>query len=455
MTQLVDPYLARQFDRLPPHSYEAEMCLLASMMLDKDVATRAMQVVDRDDFFQADHQLIFDVLARRYRAGQPVDALLLREELVRRQLLEEVGGNAYLGQILDSVPSAAHGEHYAKVIRGKAVLRRIIAQSNDALRDCYAPLDGLTEAEVARKHADALSMIAATGTTDTFRRLGDVVSDVIDAKMRNEVRRVPTAIGSLDAVIGGLPLGGFVLIGGRPGSGKSQLGKQVLKNVAETFGPVGLVTVEESEEKVAENMLSNAAGVENNRIAYNRLEAGHWSELIRVTPDLERLDFWVDDAPVRLGEVESAVTTAAVKHGCRLVMVDYLQLIDPDTAGENENREITKISKTLKACAKRLDIALVAMCQLNRGNETGSIRKPALRDLRGSGSLEQDGDVIVLLHREDYYHYQEQGYVPTHQLEAIVAKNKYGCLGVVPLHFSGKYQRVREWEIAAGVTDPF
>lgn len=453
MNRLIRDDLASEFDRLPPHSLDAEMCVLASMMLDNDAASRIVQIVGRDDFFQTDHQVIYDQLARMHRDGRPVDAILLSAELEKRQLLEEVGGKAYLGTILDTIPSAAHGEHYANVVRDKSVLRRVIAQANDALRDAYAPRDQTTPNDIARRYADSLAMIATTGTTDRFRRLGDVVIDVVECKQRNDQRRIPTGVTQLDAICGGLPIGGFTLVGGRPGSGKSLLCKQFLHNVGALGRPIGLISIEESSEKVAENALANYASVENNHVVYNRLSAGEWQDIIRVTPDLAKLDFWVNDEPTRLSDVESAVTTAAVKHRCRLVVVDYLQLIEPDDNGDNENREITKISKRLKACAKRLDIALVAACQLNRGNETGTIRKPTLRDLRGSGSLEQDGDTILLLHREDYYHYQEQGYIPTQQLEIIVAKNKGGNQGVVPAHFSGKHQRVTDW--TESLQDPF
>lgn len=450
---LVDPDIARQFDRLPPHSIDAEICVLAAMMLDKNIAQAITKLIDRDDFFQTDHQVIYDVLVQLYRKSSPVDGLLVREELARKHLLEEVGGNDYLGKIFNTLPSAAHGEYYATIVRDKAILRRMISESNDAIRAAYGPQNGHAPNEIARRFADNFALIATKGTTDTFRRLGDVVIEVVESKQKNEQRRIPTGITQLDIICGGFPLGGFTLVGGRPGSGKSLLCKQFLHNVGAFGKPIGLVSIEESAEKVAENAMSNYASVENNHIVYNRLSSGEWSDIIRVTPDLAKLNFWVNDDPTRLGEVESAVTTAAVKHGCKLVVVDYLQLIEPDESGDNENREITKISKTLKACAKRLDIALVAACQLNRGNEMGTIRKPTMKDLRGSGSLEQDGDTILLLHREDYYHYQEQGYVPTQQLEIIVAKNKGGNHGVVPAHFSGKHQRVTDW--TESLSDPF
>jgi replicative DNA helicase len=367
-------------------------------------------------------------------------------------LLEDVGGSAYLGRILNTVPTAAHGEQYAGVVRDLAVRRRLITVGTEAVRAAQTPRAGITGAEQARKYADAFALIAATGTTDQFRRVGEVADDVLEAKLSGTNPRIQTGLTYLDGAMGGLPIGGFTLVGGRPGSGKSLLCKQFLLNAGQRGEPVGLVTVEESAEKVAENAISNLASVENNHITYNRLNRGEWDDILRITPDLAKIDLWINDTPVLLGDVESAITCAAVKHKCKLVVVDYLQLIDPGDGRENENSEITKISRTLKAAAKRLDIALVAACQLNRGNETGhNVRKPTLRDLRGSGSLEQDGDTILLLHREDYYHYQDPNYQPTHQLEVIVAKNKAGCNGLVPVKFSGTHQRVTDWE----VNDPF
>jgi replicative DNA helicase len=444
-TQLIDPGIARQFDRLPPHSIEAEQCALSSLMLcgdDRATFDLIRSQLRTESFYQADHGIIFDTVCAMVDRGKPVDGVLVAEELKRRQLLEEIGGVPYLAEILGAMPSAAHGPHYANVVREKAVLRGIISASNDALRACYAPHGSATE--IANKFTEELAALARTGSAAKFRTLGDALMEVLDRKTNPDVPRVRTGLADLDEVIGGLPLGEFTLIGGRPSMGKSQLAKQMLLNIARSGRKVGLVTVEETGEKVAENMLSNASGIENNRIAFGTLGPEDWHEIGRAEPELRKLPFYLDDVPQRLDEVSEAVTVAAIKHKCDVVAVDYLQLIDPGEQ-ETENREVTKISRALKGLAKRLRIALVAVCQLNRGNETGCVRRPTLRDLRGSGSLEQDGDLIILLHREDYYRYQEPGYVPNHRLEAIVAKNKKGCMGTVRLHFSGKTQSITDW----------
>jgi replicative DNA helicase len=448
MSLLTDPSIARQFDRLPPHDLDAEMCVIASLMLcgdDRDLFTLTRSSLRTEMFYQADHQVIFDALVRMAERGCAIDAVLLRAELERAQLLDEVGGTAYLRRILESIPSAAHGPHYAQVVREKSILRGVIASANEALRRCYAPANGTdSAASIARDFLDRMAELCRTGSVAKFRRIGDVLMEVLDRKLAGDNHRIPTGLAELDRLCGGVPVGRFTLVGGRPGMGKSQTAKQIVLNVAARGVNCGIVTIEENCHKVTENALSNLSGIENNKIAFGTLGSEEWDEIGKAEPKLRGLGVWIDDVPVTLAEVEEAVMSAVMKHHCRLVVVDYLQLVDPG-AGETENREITRVSRSLKGLAKRLDVALVAVCQLNRGNESAGIRRPTLRDLRGSGSLEQDGDLIVLLHREDYYRYAEPQYIPTHQLEAIVAKNKDGCLGVVPLYFSGKTQRVSDW----------
>jgi replicative DNA helicase len=450
MSQLEESISAFPFDRLPPASIEAERCLLGSMMLATTQADfeLARRVVTREAFYQADHQIIFDVLCDLRDGGRAVDAVLAREELKRRGLWEEIGGGATFADILGSVPSAAHGPHYAKEVREKYALRQIIGLANDVLRDAYAPSRIERATELAMESARRFASVASTGRADEIVKLGDAVMDVYDRISNGEVRRVPTGLHDLDDVIGGLAFGRFTQIGGRPGMGKSQLVKQIVRNVADTGRPVGIVTIEETREKIGENCLSAASGVENNHIAFGTVGQEEWSSLADAVQRLARLPVFISDRPVKLHEVEAAVTALAIEHKCEVIAVDYLQCIDADI--ENENREITKISKALKGSFKRLGVAGIAAVQLNRGNEVQGNRRPTLRDLRGSGSLEQDGDTIILLHRDDYYRKGDDGFTPDHKLEAIIEKNKDGCTGIVPLWFSGARQTITNWNGGIG-----
>lgn len=444
--------------RIPPHDIDAEMCVLGSMMLCGDDVERFALVrarVRRDAFYQADHQIIYDALCSMADAGTSIDAVTTRAELIRRGLFEEIGGRDYLASILGTMPSAAHGEHYANLVREKYLLRGAIASANDILHDCYAPAAGAGyAADLLRTAAGRILELVSTGTADRFTRMADAVRMALEAKRNGKASRLATGLYEFDYLCGGLPIGKFVLIGGRPGMGKSLLCKQIVLNVAAArLSPCGIVTVEEDERKVAQNAISNYSGIENCRVTYGNFGPEEWAAVATAAERLGTLDIWVNDRAVTLGEVEDAVTTAAVRHKCRVVVVDYLQLIDPEGKGENENREITRISQALKRLAKRLDIVLMAACQLNRGNENGGVRPPTLRDLRGSGTLEQDGDLIVLLHREDYYLPDDRLHERNHQLKAIVAKNKDGPQATIPLLFDAKTQRISDWPAPGGVPE--
>src|SRR5579864_2338411 len=220
MSQLIDPAIARQFDRLPPHSIESEMCLLASMMLDKDMIGQVVQIVDREAFFQADHQIIFDVLVKLYEQNRPIDAVILREELAKRQLLEEVGGVAYLAQILNSVPSSAHGAHYASIVREKALLRQLIAASNDILRDAYAPHE---QADLVLDKAEKkIFEIAQKKVGGQIVAMETVLHEVFEMIENRGQRGVPTGFYDLDEMLNGLQAGEMIIVAARPSMGKAQ-----------------------------------------------------------------------------------------------------------------------------------------------------------------------------------------------------------------------------------------
>lgn len=438
-----------QFDRLPPHNLDAEHSAVGSMLLcGTDLATfdATRRLLRSEYFYLADLGIYFDAVCRIRRDGKPIDARIVKADLERSHLFEETGGMSFLAKIIDSVPSAAHGPHYAAIVREMYVLREIIRVSNTALRRVYAASNHDRSAQIAQELVQELSSLAYTGIADKIHTLEEAICEVFERMEEGKVPRIPTGIPGLDGMVGGLPKGKFTQVGGRPSMGKSLLCKQIVLNIAKSGVPCGIVTVEEDRLKIAQNYLSNASGIENNKIIYSTLGAEEWEQVYGAVPRLPGKAIHIADAPVRLSEVEGAISAMVAQHRCEVVVVDYLQLIDPEsTGGENENREITKISKSLKAAFKRTNVAGLVACQLNRANETGGVRKPTLKDLRGSGSLEQDGDLIILLHREDYYRKSEQGFTPTRQLEAIVAKNKDGDTGTVPLYFSGATQTILDW----------
>lgn len=445
MSQLIDPQLSGQFDRLPPHDIEAEQCTIASMIMatTRDEFEKTRRGLHRDHFYQTDHQIYFDALCRLRDEGGKADATMIRAELIRVGLYEDCGGFKYLAQLCDTVPGAALGPHYAAIVREHFVIRSCIALSNEVIRECYAHPRRVA-GDIAAAAVRELSSLATTGEADRIIKLSEAIENVITRITdKSRAARIATEITALDDIVGGVPIGKFTMIAGRPGMGKSLLLKQILRNVAQHTS-VGVVTIEEDNEKIAENSLSAESGIENNKIVRGELAQEEWTEVTNAQIRLDNLPFFIADRPTTLAEVETAITALAVQHKCKVIGLDFIQCVDANE--QNENREITLVSRAIKACFKRLGVAGVACVQLNRGPAQGDGRRPTLKDLRGSGSLEQDGDLILMLHSEDYYRRERGDGNRDGKLEVIIAKNKDGPLADVPLKLDLRTQSVSEWE---------
>lgn len=474
---IFNPSQHRDVDPLPPHSIEAEMCLLGSVMLSGNNATMMHMiraVITEDDFFQADHQILYRVICEVSDRCGCHDAVLVREELNRRQILEDIGGTAYLSEILRASPSRENGPHYAKEVRNLAVLRRIIAAATEALRRAYAPMIAEGADDIARDFMATLHGVSGGRGADTIVRIDSVIDSVIDSLLAGHKPRLRTGITDLDGICGGLPINGYTVIAGRPSMGKSQVGKQIIANIARgqpavridavigAWGDVleperviaaqeprvcGIVTVEETLEKIGQNYLSAAAGVENNRLSYGTAGSDDMRKIVDASGGVKKLPIFMTEKPVRIEDVEGAITTMVTRNKCEVIFVDYLQLIHGPHAHTKE-QEIATTSMTLKNLGKTLGATIVVAAQLSRASETGGIRRPTQSDLRHSGQIEQDGDLILLLHREDYYEWQKHPdpstFRPTNVLEIIVAKNKGGPVGFAQAHFEGKYQTVTD-----------
>lgn len=440
---------AGQFAILPPHSIENEMCMLGGMMIGNDPALieTVRGIVRKDQFFQADHAIIFEVLCNLIDTGRPIDPMLVREELSKRNLLEDVGDIPYISQLITCVPSAVHTAHYAEIVRQKAALRTMISLGNELIRKCNAPSTAVAPStEIAGWLAEQITAVVASDTVDQIFTIGAVIEDVLENHENGVAERMLTGIDSLDQLTGGLPIGGLTIIAGRPGMGKSQALKQIVLKSALRGTKCGIVSIEESRMKIGRNMLSNQSGVNNSAIAFGKASAGDWKQIHATVPGLMKLPIFIADAPTTLSEVSAAITKLVVKFGCTVIAVDYLQLVNDDS-GDSETREqqVAQISMGLKRLFKRFNVVGIAAAQLNRGNETQGVRRPELRDLRSSGQLEQDGDLVLLLHRNDYYASKQPHFIPTRVLEMIVAKNKDGGMGQVNVEFDGNTQSIRDF----------
>jgi replicative DNA helicase len=452
MSQLIEgTSIASQFDRLPPHSIEAEKCLIASMMLDKEIVGTAVQIVDREAFYQADHQIIYDVLVKLYEQNRPIDALILREELIKRQLLDEVGGMAYLAEILSAVPSAAHGAHYAGIVREKALLRQLISASNDILRDAYAPHE---EANLVLDKAEKkIFDIAQKKVGKATVPLETVLHEVFEMLAERGQRGLETGFFELDDMMNGLQNGEMIIVAARPSMGKTAFAMNLIEHIsADSMLPTAVFSLEMSKQQLAQRMLTSRGNIDAQKLRKGMLNSQEFHHLANVVSELSKAPIWVDDSPgLTPLELRAKCRRLKLQHDIRCVMIDYMQLMD-NPGVESRQQQISEISRGIKAVARELNVPVIALSQLNRASEGRDGHRPRMSDLRESGSIEQDADVIMLLHREDYYRRTEPDFVPDNIAEVIIAKQRNGPTGTVKLTFADRSTRFENLSTQA---DPF
>jgi replicative DNA helicase len=437
MSELIDSSTAQQFDRLPPHSIQAEMSLLASMMLDKELIGEVVQIVDRESFYQADHQIIFDVLVKMYEQNKPVDPLILREELIKRQLFEEVGGASYLGQLLNTVPSAAHGVYYAGIVREKALLRQLIAASNEVLRDAYAPHE---KADIVLDNAEKrIFEIAQKKIGNSVVAMETVLHEVYEMIEDRGRRGIESDFREIDDMLNGLQNGEMIIVAARPSMGKTAFAMNIVEAVAANHRlPCAIFSLEMSKQQLAQRMLCSRAAIDAQKVRKGMLQAEEFRKLAAVVVELSKAPIWVDDSPgLTILDLRAKARRLKLQHDIKLIMIDYMQLMD-NPGVESRQQQISEISRGIKAVARELNVPVIALSQLNRASEGRDGHRPRMSDLRESGSIEQDADVVMLLHREDYYRMSEPDFMPDNIAEVIIAKQRNGPTGTVKLTFDNR-----------------
>src|SRR6476661_3641995 len=437
MSQLIDPSIARQFDKLPPSSIEAEMCLIASMMLDKEVVGQVVQIVDREAFYQADHQILFDILVKLYEQNRSIDAIIVREELAKRQLLEEVGGTPYLAQILSAVPSSAHAAHYAGIVREKSLLRQLISASNDILRDAYAPHE---QADIVLDKAEKrIFDIAQKKVGGAMTPMEDVLVEVFETIESRGQRGLETGFFELDDMTNGLQNGEMIIIAARPSMGKTAMAMNMIEHIAaDSVLPCAVFSLEMSKQQLAQRMLCSRGQIDAHKLRKGLLQAHEYQHLANVVGELAKAPIWVEDTPgLTPLDLRAKARRLKAQHDIKCIMIDYMQLMD-NPGPDSRQQQISEISRGIKAVARELSIPVLALSQLNRQSEGRDGHRPRMSDLRESGSIEQDADVIMLLHLEDYYRMSEPDFIPDNIAEVIIAKQRNGPTGTVKLTFDNK-----------------
>ncbi len=451
------------FDRAMPHSIDAEQAVLASMLLDNEVIHDVVQLISSDAFLRDAHQKMYAAIVEIYNAAQNVDPLILRESLKSKGQLDEDGHGEltveYIGEIIDSTVTAANAVYYARIVREKALARRLIQVSTEILRDAYDQTDPsddlLNDAE--RK----IFNIVESRVVSQTHKISDVLTEAFDRLNRraeqggHALSGLASGFFELDDLTGGLQDSELVIIAARPSVGKTAFAVNIAMHVAcEEHKGVFISSLEQSKLELAERLLCSKAKVDGHKLRSGRLSSHDISLLMDSANDLRPAPLFIDDTAGRnFLQIAANCRRLKMRHDIRLVIIDYLQLIEPDNPRDKRNEQIGQISRRLKGLARELRVPVIALSQLNRSLEMREGHRPRLADLRESGSIEQDADVVMLLHRPDLYDKEaEQG-----TAELILAKQRNGPTGDVKLTFLKQYTRFENYadRPAPGGPSPF
>jgi replicative DNA helicase len=440
-------------DRLPPQNRDAERSVLGSMLRANGVIGDVIQIVHKDSFYADAHQKIYEAATTLYNRGHPVDLVTLAELLNEQKLIEDVGGYAYLAELWDAAPTAANAEYYARIVRDKSVVRHLIHASTEILRDAYdqaQPADELLEA-AERKILD-IAQMGITGRTFTIEQVLHEAYDRIDARSQRgqmSISGLSTGFIDLDDKTAGLQNSELIIVAARPSVGKTAFALGITRHVAVEEGqPVFFVSLEQSRVELAERLLCSQARVDSHKLRKGHLSSDDMQKLLAAGDVLGKVKLFIDDTPgqgmLRIG---ANARRLKLRHDIRLVVVDYLQLIEPDNRRDSRQEQVANISRRLKFLARELQIPVVALAQVNRSSEDRQDHRPRLADLRESGSIEQDADTVMLLHRPELYEPgQHEGII-----EVIIGKQRNGPTGEVTLTYLKQFMRFEDFAVG----DPF
>jgi replicative DNA helicase len=438
-------------ERLPPFNREAERSTLGSMLRDNAVIGDVVLIVREQSFYTDAHQKIFRGIYALYEKTHPADLVTLADWLKEQKFLEDVGGYAYLAELWDAAPTAAHAEYYARIVRDKGLVRSLIHASTEILRDAYDqanPAEELLEG-AERKILD-IAQMGFTGQTITLHDALNEAYKRIDQRATREnvnVSGLPTGFLDLDEKTAGLQNSELILIAARPSVGKTTFALNLVRHIAVDGGhPVFFVSLEQSRIELAERLLCCQARVDSHKLRKGHLSGEDMQRLIEAGDLLRPARLFIDDSPGQgMLRIAANARRLKLKQKIRLVVIDYLQLIEPDIRKESRQEQVANISRRLKFLARELEIPVVALAQVNRGSEDRQDHRPRLSDLRESGALEQDSDTVMLLHRPELHEPgQQEGVV-----EVIIGKQRNGPTGEITLTYLKHFMRFENFAVEA------
>ena len=432
-----------QLLNVQPHSEEAELAVLGSMLSSKEAVSKSIQWLTPDVFYKGAHGKIFSAMELLFDKGEPVDTVSVIDLLKKNKELESVGGTYFVTGLVESVPTAAHVERYSKIVMEKALLRSLITLSHSIAKEAYE--DSQDVADILDTVEQSIFSITQNRLKGGFTQINDIVVDALEKleiirASGGSVIGVPSGLLDLDDITSGFQEGDLIIIAGRPGMGKTALALSMIRNAAlEADVGVGMFSLEMANHQLAMRLLCAEARVDSHFVRTGKLPAKLWKNLGLSAGDLEKAPIYLDDSPaLTVLELRAKARRLKAEHNIGMIVVDYLQLMQGPRGVENRQQEISVISRSLKALAKELSIPVVALSQLSRAVEQRADRKPQLSDLRESGAIEQDADVVIFLYRPWVYSQEDED---EGKAEIIVAKQRNGPTGHISASFISKYAR--------------
>ncbi len=437
------------YDRRPPASAEAEISVLGGMLIDRDAVARAVEHVNDSMFFKEGHRRMFRAMARLFERGEAIDVITVSEELKKTGELDGAGGLEYLAQLLDAVPTAANIEYHARIVREKALLRRLIDASSQIIRDAYE--QGQREVDEVLDQAESrIFQVAQSRAREGFVWIKEILWPTFEHIERLQesgtgITGVPTGYADLDRMTTGLQKGDLIIVAARPAMGKTSLVLNIAQNAAiEQSTTVAIFSLEMSKEQLVQRLLCAEGRVDAQKLRRGRLSPDEYQRLAAAAGHLNTAPLWIDDSPgATVLEMRAKARRLKSETDLGLLIIDYMQLMSSSTRAENRVQEVSEISRGLKSLARELEVPVVALSQLSRAPEQRTDRRPQLSDLRESGSIEQDSDLVAFLYRPEYYlgPVDKDGNSIEGQTELIVAKQRNGPTGMIPLYFHKAYTR--------------
>jgi replicative DNA helicase len=430
-------------DRIPPQNIEAEQAVLGAIFLQPSSITLTSELLIPEDFYRASHQKIYNAMLDLSDKGEPVDLVTVTAELADVNLLEEIGGVSYLSDLANSVPTAANIEYYAKIVEEKSILRRLIRTATTIAQDGYSRED---EVEVLLGEAEKTIMeVAQRKNAGAFQNIKDVLVQTYDNietlhDRKGDVTGIPTGFIELDKMTAGFQRNDLIIVAARPSVGKTAFALNIAQNVAtKTDENVAIFSLEMGADQLVMRMLCAEGNIDAQRLRTGSLTPEDWGKLTMAMGSLSDSGIYIDDTPgIRVGDIRAKCRRLKQESGLGMVLIDYLQLIQGNGRTDNRQQEVSEISRTLKELARELKVPVIALSQLSRGVEQRQDKRPMMSDIRESGSIEQDADIVAFLYRDDYYDKESEN---KNIIEIIIAKQRNGPVGTVSLAFVKEYNK--------------